>query len=128
MKNGPYEMILAPENYPGKKYRERYAYEHTVVWWIFSGKVPAKGYEIHHKNMDHRDNRIDNLQLVTSAEHKKIHSDLRSKEAQTVQACGFCGKNFNLGKSFLNTRLKQNRFGKVFCSKSCGSKHQHKMS
>lgn len=33
VKNGPYELVIAPEEYPGKKYRGRYAYEHRVNYW-----------------------------------------------------------------------------------------------
>ena len=43
MKNGPYEMVIAPEEYPGRRYRNRYVYEHQLVWWKNTGKLVPKG-------------------------------------------------------------------------------------
>ena len=80
MKNGPYELIIAPENYPGKRYRNKYAYEHIVRFWEHNGIVPPKGYEIHHKNMNHRDNRIENLELISMHEHRVFHGKLSNSK------------------------------------------------
>jgi HNH endonuclease/NUMOD3 motif len=38
-----------------------------------TGKPVPKGMIVHHKNGNHYDNRIENLQVVTPAEHNKIH-------------------------------------------------------
>lgn len=48
-------------------------FEHVLVWESHHGPVP-NGYELHHRNGNKLDNRIDNLQLVTRLEHKRIHS------------------------------------------------------
>lgn len=40
MRCGPYILIIPPPEYPGKKYRGRYAYEHHVVWWENTGGDP----------------------------------------------------------------------------------------
>ena len=37
------------------------------------GKI-FKGHEVHHKNGNKLDNRPSNLQVLTKAAHKKIHS------------------------------------------------------
>ena len=37
------------------------------------GKI-FKGHEVHHKNGNKLDNRPSNLQVLTKADHKKIHS------------------------------------------------------
>lgn len=121
MKNGPYELIIAPEGYPGKRYRGRYAYEHTVMWWLVNKTMPSPGYEIHHRNGDHRDNRISNLDLVTSEEHKRIHG-LLSRERATVEIkCFGCGAIFKARRSNAKTRSKSTG-GRLFCRRSCAAK------
>jgi hypothetical protein len=46
---------------------------HIYVWEYYNGPIP-KGYQIHHKNHDKNQNDIENLQMVTAEEHRKIHS------------------------------------------------------
>ena len=128
MKNGPYTLIVAPIDYPGKKYRGKYAYEHHVQWWKAHGKVPKKGHEIHHKNGNHRDNRLSNLQLVTSKQHRKIHGELLKNAAiknRPIVMCAFCLKGFTKRGSVLRSRLKRNN-GRVYCGRSCQIKMQWK--
>lgn len=54
-------------------------YMHRYVWEFYNGKIP-KGYEIHHIDFDRGNNDISNLQLVSRAEHRKIHADLLTDE------------------------------------------------
>lgn len=44
---------------------------HRVVWTMEKGKIP-KGWDIHHRNHDKTDNRIENLELYTKSEHAKL--------------------------------------------------------
>lgn len=125
MRNGPYELVIAPANYPGKKYRDRYCYEHTFVYWKHTGTLPPAGQVIHHINGDRRDNRIENLKLLTPIENRKENARLRLEKSEAI-ICGFCGKEFRLLKSRMKTRLKLRKFNKLFCSSRCGARHQHK--
>lgn len=118
MRNGRYELVLAPEGYSGKRYRGRYCYEHILNWWKHTGLFPPAGFEIHHKNMNHRDNRIENLQLVTSKEHKIIHGKIRTEEATIFATCLFCQKKFSLLQRDLKWKSKNNKRG-IFCSRTC---------
>ncbi len=118
MKNGPYELIKPPANYPGKRYRGRYAYEHHVVFWLSTGICAPKGYEIHHLNGDHRDNRIKNLKLVTSEEHKAIHSALRHLDSRVVATCGFCKQIFFMSRRDYKRRFAQSASGRLYCCRS----------
>jgi hypothetical protein len=124
MKNGPYELVIAPRGYPGKKYRRRYAYEHIVVWWKKTGAVPEKGMEIHHINMNHRDNRIENLQLVTSQEHRLIHGRINSEKASVRTKCDLCLKEIVGVRCRIEERKRRNKSGKIFCSYQCGAINQ----
>lgn len=115
MKNGPYELVIAPDGYPGKRYRDRYAYEHVVVYWKHHGAIPAAGFEIHHLNGNHRDNRIENLQLLTAQEHQRIHAE-KDREAAAVRLmCSSCGSEFKRRRSRVKPTAN-------YCSRKC----QHK--
>lgn len=125
MKNGPYNLIVAPKNYPGKKYRGRYAYEHIVVWWQHNKTVPTKGFQIHHKNGNHRDNRIANLELLTASEHASHHGKQQKKAALLTLTCFFCKNLFERKGAHVRNRLKRNK-GRIYCSRSCQVKMQWK--
>ena len=123
MKNGPYILVVAPKGYPGKKYRNRYAYEHSVVYWQHHKKIAENGFVIHHKNHNKHDNRIENLELIPAKTHNKEHGE---KPWRYVFAtCFFCNNIFRIGGSHYRTRLKQNG-NRVFCGRSCQVKMQWK--
>lgn len=45
---------------------------HRLVWETFNGKIP-NGYVIHHIDGDRQNNKLNNLQMISTAEHHKIH-------------------------------------------------------
>ena len=62
--NTDYKVICLP----GRKH----AYEHRVLWEKHFGQIP-EGHHVHHKNGDKRDNRLENLELLSSFEHHSHH-------------------------------------------------------
>lgn len=109
-------MIIAPEDWPGKKYRDRYCYEHQYVFWKETGQIPKKGQCIHHKNGEKRDNRIENLELVEVKKHKSHHG--REKGRLTAELkCPNCDKIFE--KEQNKTHLVRGRSRGTFCSAQC---------
>jgi hypothetical protein len=74
MKNGPYELVIAPADYPGKKYRGKYIYQHYLIWWQTTGQLVKSGHLIHHQNEQKRDNRFENLQEKERGKHTKDHN------------------------------------------------------
>ena len=42
------------------------------VWELFNGPIP-KGYQIHHKDENRLNDRLDNLEILTEFEHKSLH-------------------------------------------------------
>jgi hypothetical protein len=118
MRNGPYLLILAPESYPGKKYRGRYAYEHHVVWWLGTGSLHPSGSVVHHKNHDRHDNRFENLECKTKSEHSADHGKERHLACLIDVTCFHCSKSFQLKGSKYRSRHKQNN-GRLYCGKSC---------
>lgn len=121
MKNGPYTLVIAPEDYPSKKYRGRYCYEHHLKYWKWFGKSVPKGYEIHHKNGNHRDNRKCNLMLLTSAEHRRHHGDLLIEKYKRPAKCPTCKIIFFRRGGYIRRKQKRNPRG-IFCSKVCADK------
>jgi hypothetical protein len=114
MKNGLYNLVIAPESYPGKRYRNRYVYEHHIVFWEKYGLIPA-GYVIHHKNGDHRDNRLSNLSLISHKEHSKLHGALK-KTMYIELKCPICSNIFVREKR--QTHLTKGGFCSC-CSRRC---------
>ena len=55
-----------------------YAYEHLLVWVAAGRSRPGHGELLHHRNEDKTDNRIENLELVTRAQHNAIHNARRA--------------------------------------------------
>lgn len=58
---------------------------HVYVWEYYNGEIP-KGYNIHHKDFDKSNNEIDNLVMLTSSEHKRLHSNSLTDEERKRRA------------------------------------------
>jgi predicted nucleic acid-binding Zn ribbon protein len=106
-KNG-YRLLVAPPDWPGRKWNKKYCFEHQYVVWKETGLLPAKGFCIHHKNRNKLDNRPENLERMTVKEHFELHNHRKWKN------CPVCGKAFNARK------------GQVCCSRSCANKKRSK--
>lgn len=60
----------------GKSYPENkdgyFGYLHRAVWEFYNGKIP-KGYHIHHKDENKKNNQIENLECLTKHDHNSLH-------------------------------------------------------
>lgn len=56
---------------------------HRVVWEKANGPIP-KGYEIHHVDGDGKNNCLENLVLLTHAEHMALHAKMRREGVDVV--------------------------------------------
>ena len=59
--------------------------EHRLVWIKAHGPIPP-GYEIHHRDGNPRNNKLENLIMLTKSAHKKEHLRLRAEGKDVVDA------------------------------------------
>lgn len=118
MKNGPYELVVAPDDYPGKRYRGRYCYEHHLVWWRADNPLPEQDEMLHHKNDNKRDNRLLNLEMMKRGAHSRRHTKSRGQMMVRFR-CPSCGIDFIRPKC----KSQLSKGGKItFCSRQCTGK------
>ena len=115
MINGDYILVKAPKNYIGKKYRGKYCYEHHLVYFQKYGIIPQKREIIHHKNGNKHDNRIENLELLSTNKHTQFHHTKEKIKLVKIQ-CPNCGKRF-ITERRLSLIIKQTK--SQCCSRKC---------
>jgi len=74
--------------------------------------------DVHHKNGDFTDNRLENLEVIT---HKKHCIKHQQKYTDTIATCVRCGKSFFMSATQARYSADNKRRGKSspFCSKKC---------
>ena len=76
----------------GKYWRQMWKRRAHMVWKAANGPVP-RGRLLHHINGDCADDRLDNLQLVTRAEHARLHATPERQRA--AQLLGVAARKRN---------------------------------
>ena len=118
---GPYNSIWVI-NHPNAN-KCGYVAEHRIVMETHIGRYLTEDEIVHHINGDGKDNRIENLQIMTDSEHSILHMSKIGRLWVELK-CPNCGKIFNLEKhqSYLS---KNKKF--QCCSRSCGVKFHNKL-
>ena len=105
MINGEYIMVVAPSDYPYKKYRGKYCYEHILNYWLAYGEIP-EGSHIHHKDENKHNNNPENLEALNRNKHIILHNT--TGKTTVVLKCPACGLIFEREK---NTNQKNKPYG-----------------
>jgi len=84
--------------YPETK-SSRNVFAHVWIWEQAHGPIP-KGYCLHHKNGDKQDNRLENLELVDFATHKRIHGGCELRNGIWWKPCKTCKEFKPINKEY----------------------------
>ncbi len=57
-----------------------YCCEHILIMTTFMGRQLKKDEIVHHINGDKKDNRIDNLKIISRSEHNAIHNKKKARD------------------------------------------------
>lgn len=110
---GQYNYAIVPEHPFANK--SGYVLEHRIIMENELGYIIPPGYVVHHINENKKDNRIENLQLMTTKEHNTLHGLSQGKKYVTLK-CPSCGAIFEREKR--NSHLqKGSRY--TCCSMKC---------
>lgn len=123
----PHSTSPSQRRYFSRNSRGKHIALHRVIWEEAHGKIPD-GHDIHHKNGDTSDNRLENLECLSRAAHRSQHCvpdptpqqlykrewsrrnrAPRKKAEPTKKTCQQCGKDY---ETFQPKRSK-------FCSTAC---------
>ena len=125
MRNGEYNLVVAPDNYTGMKYRGKYCYEHHLVWWMNTGITINDDQIIHHLDENKRNNLFVNLELHTRKDHGRMHG--LERKAETIETnCIECKISFVITNRDYKRRAKKVGENNLCCSRSCQVKKQQK--
>jgi hypothetical protein len=119
-----YEVSKGDYTYAKVKYHpnateNNYVLMHRVVVENHIGRYLTADEIVHHKNEDKKDNDIANLELMTNAEHARLHATTGRTLIKLI--CPECDKEFERERRC--THLVKGGT-QTFCSRSCNGRYQ----
>lgn len=84
------------------------------------GRILNNDEEVHHKNDDRTDNKLENFEIVNTTTHRKLHA-IRILSQDFI--CPVCGIEFSLQSKELSNIIRNREMGRSktgpYCSKEC---------
>ena len=91
---------------------------HRYIWEKQNGVI-SKGFQLHHKDYNKSNWRLDNLELVTQSDHLKIHAGWKRENGKWIaKSCKNCKKYLSLDKFYPRKGLTPSSL-----CKSCSSEY-----
>lgn len=115
---GDYNYAVVPEH-PNRT-KNNYVLEHRVVMENHLGRLLNDDEVVHHINGNKKDNRVENLTILSGEEHSKLHG-ARAGHKMVLLKCPWCKEKFSIPKnhSFL---VKHGKYPCNCCSNECRGK------
>jgi len=114
---GDYNYAVCPDHPNATK--NGYVLEHRIVMENYLGRVLGSREVVHHKNKNKKDNKIENLELMTATEHARHHGSEKGRRVARI-SCPQCKTKFT--RKYSSTHLSRKNQSATFCSKKCSSK------
>lgn len=115
-----YVMIYRPDH----KYcwTNGYVPEHRLIYEEYHKCCLLLWADVHHKNEDTQDNRIENLEVMTKSQHTILHN----RVDMTDRKCSICGTHETRIRTDTPTRRPKWRYynGKLVCS-NCADRQRY---
>lgn len=117
-KGGGYQYARTSPQHPRRNSKGLYPL-HRVIMENHLGRLLEHWEQVHHKNEDRFDNRPENLEVLSRAEHARHHAEERA--CPVLLTCPICSKPFELLPGVKRTRENRNLTGQLLCSRACGA-------
>lgn len=99
--------------------------EHRYIMEQYLGRSLRTDEHVHHRNENGRDNRLENLELLTNVEHALRHGADKTAAASIVLICPMCTVQFARTRSYIRTKEKLGQ-KYMYCSHRCSRKAQRR--